>query len=160
MQHRRRVRGVAYHDEIGIVGHLRAGQAERPIEHDVVHADTGRPQRHRRLGERRRDHRRQRRAQVGKQRESLGGPGQQRDLVALTAVTVRDGLYRRALVVCAGVMRQIRQPCGQPLHQPGRRLRVTDVNGEIEHARFGGLIAVVARRRERSRRARIQTRHV
>jgi hypothetical protein len=46
------------------------------------------------------------------------------------------------------------------LHQPGRRLRVTDVDGEIEHARFSGLIAVVARRRERSRRARIQTPHV
>jgi hypothetical protein len=39
-------------------------------------------------------------------------------------------------------------------------LRVTDIDGEIDHARFGGLIAVVARRRERSRRARIQTRHV
>jgi hypothetical protein len=37
---------------------------------------------------------------------------------------------------------------------------VTDVDGEIEHARFGGLIAVVARRCERTRRARIQTRHV
>jgi hypothetical protein len=39
-------------------------------------------------------------------------------------------------------------------------LRLTDVDSEIEHAGFGGLIAVVARRRERNRRARIQTRHI
>jgi hypothetical protein len=37
---------------------------------------------------------------------------------------------------------------------------VADVDGEIEHAGFGGPIAVVARRSERKRRARLQIRHI
>jgi hypothetical protein len=60
----------------------------------------------------------------------------------------------------APVAREVGQPRRQPLDQPGRRLRMTDVDGEIEHAGFGGLIAVIARRRERNRHARMQTRHI
>ena len=125
-----------------------------------MHWDAGRPQRDVRFGERRCDHRGQRRTQIGQQCESFGGSGQQRNLVVGAAVPGGDRLDRRALVVDARVSRQVGQPCGQSLHQPGRRLRVADVDGEIEHAGFGGLIAVIARRRERDRCARIQTRHI
>jgi hypothetical protein len=125
-----------------------------------MHCDARRTQRDNRLGERRRDHRRKHRTQVTQQRESLGGSGQQRDLVGGAAVPGGDGRYRHAFVVDAWVTPQVRQPRGEPLQQPGRGLRVTDVDGEIEHARFGGLIAVVARRRERNRHPRIQTRHI
>ena len=71
------------HDEIGIVGHLRAGQAEWPIEHAWCTRTPADLSADRRLGERRRDDRRQ---PVGRRFGStriLGGPGQQRDLVAL-----------------------------------------------------------------------------
>jgi len=77
-----------------------------------------------------------------------------------TAVAGRHRLYRRALVVDTGIAPQVGQPRGQPRNEPSRWLRMTDVDGEIEHARFGDLIAVVARRRERNRCARVQTRHV
>ena len=100
----------------------------------MLHRDAGRRQRRVGLGERRRDHRGQLRAQVRQQGEPLGGPGQQRDLVDGPAVPGGDGLDRRALVVGARVARQVGQPCGQPLHQPGRRLRGADVDGEVQHA--------------------------
>ena len=50
-----------------------------------------------------------------KQRESLGGSGQQRDLVGRAAVPGGDRLDRRALVVDARVPRQVGQPRGQSL---------------------------------------------
>jgi hypothetical protein len=71
-----------------------------------------------------------------------------------------DGLSRRALVVRGGVSPQVGKAGGQPILQPGRRLRPADVDGEIEHAGFGGLIAVIARRSQRNRRARTLTRHI
>ena len=59
-------------------------------------------------------------------------------------------------VLGAGVARQVRQPRGQPLDQPLRWVRVTHVDGEVQHAGRDGLVTVIARR---GKRARVQTRH-
>ncbi len=116
----------------------------------MLHCHARRPQRGVRLGERRRDQRRERRAQVGQQRESLGGSGQQRDLVDGTAMPLRDGATGSALVVGPRVSAEVGQPGGEPIRQPAGWLSVAHVDGEVEHAGFSGLIAVVARRSERN----------
>src|SRR5882757_7411335 len=67
-------------------------------------------------------------------------------------------VLRAVHVVAARVAGQIRKPRGQQLHEPRRRLPMPDVDGEIQHAGRGGLIAVIARR-QANRRARLQIRH-
>ena len=96
------------------------------------------------LGERRRDQRRQRRPQVGQQREALGRPGQQRHLVAAAAVPGGHGVDCPLFVVGARVAAQVREPRRQPLDQPGGRLGGPHVDGEVQHARTRSLVAVVA----------------
>jgi hypothetical protein len=107
VQHRSRVGGVADHDKVGLVRHPHVRQTERRIEHDVPNRNTSPAQRDVRFGERRRDHRRQRRTQVGQQGESLGGAGQQRDLVGGPAVPGGDCLNRSVLVIGARVSSQV-----------------------------------------------------
>jgi hypothetical protein len=122
----------------------------------MVYRYPGRRQHRLRLGERRRDHRSPPRMQVAQQRETFRCPGQQHDLIAAAAMPGSDGISCGGLVVAAGVASQIRQAGGEPLHQPRRRLVAADIDGEIQHARPGRLIAVVARRR---RPAGVQTHH-
>jgi hypothetical protein len=67
-----------------------------------------------------------------------------------------DGVLRRMQVFDGGIARQIVQPRGKPSYQPFRWLRVTNVDGEIQHPRRDSLITVVT---PGTKRARIQTRH-
>jgi hypothetical protein len=90
VQHRGGVGRIAKHDQVGALGYLDTIEAEGWLENHMVHRHSGRAQRHRRLGERRRDDRGQLRAQVGQQREPLGRTGQRKNLVAGSAVPLRD----------------------------------------------------------------------
>ena len=63
-------------------------------------------------------------SQVGKQREALGGPGQQHHLVAATAMPGCHGVDCPLFVDRARVAAQVLKPRRQPLDQPGGRLVV------------------------------------
>ena len=59
---------------------------------------------------------------LGNNANAFCRPGQRQHLVAGSAVPFGDRVLRPVHVVDARVARQIRQPRGQPLHQPFRRL--------------------------------------
>ena len=80
-------------------------------------------------------------------REPLRPAGEEQYPVLGHPVAAGHRGERGIVVGSAGVTPQVWQPGGQSARKPGRRLPVPHIDGEVEHARCGGLVTVVARTR-------------
>jgi phosphoglycolate phosphatase len=118
-----------------------------------MHANPGSGENRLGLGERRCDQRREPGPQMTQQRKPFRSSRQRQHLVGTASVPVRRGSSRRKVVAGGGVGSKPGQPLGEPFHQPRRRGILADVDGEVEHARRRGLVAVIARRRTPTRPA-------
>ncbi len=145
VQDRGRVRGVADHDQVGVVRDAGRVQAEAVgrVEQDAVHPVPGGPQRRLRLGELRVHHHRAAGAGqgTGDQHEAFGGPGGEKYLLRGSPVPVSDGGAGRRRVRVRG---QVAQRGGDRVGQPVRHGGTAHVDRQVDQAGRGLGVAVVA----------------
>ena len=163
MQHPGRVGRIADHHQIGVLGQIgRSGvvECEGRRQHHLAQRHAGRRQDRFGFGERRGDQRGEAGPQRRQQGEALGSAVEQQHMIRRHPVAEGDGLHRGLLVGGGGIAPEVGQSRRKPFHQPGGRLRVSDVDGEVQHSRRSGLVAVIARTRARNPAASLRTDHL
>ncbi len=151
MQDRGGIGGVTEHHHVHIVGNIGVGEVPRLGQHDVVYHDTCGTQHPFGFGERRLDQSNSAGSQIRKQREPLGGAGEQQDLLWRAPVHLPDRGQRGPVVGQGWIPDEVLDSRVEGREQP-RRDVTADVDREIDHPRGDIGVAVPIDRSQNLRR--------